>query len=98
MRLPFNGMCNVAHPLLITGQQVMRLPFREGYWHSLPVVHRTRCDQTAIERKCLVKIHLLLVIGHVSMRLPFSKMKNATHSTLEIGHNAMMPPFWKCPM
>ena len=40
-------------------------------YHSLPVGHRKRCDETAFHTMCHVT-HLLLVIGTDVMRLPFT--------------------------
>ena len=46
--LPFRKMCSVTHFLIVTRQDVMRMPF--NVQHSLTVGHWPRCDETTFQK------------------------------------------------
>ena len=93
----FHKLCNVTHLLLVTGKDVMRLPFTK-YAMLL-----TRCwsqvkmwDCPSKNRQC----HSLPV-GHMKRcdeTIALHKISNVTHFLLVIERETMKLPFTKCTM
>ena len=68
----FHKMCNITHKQLVIGKNVMHCLSQNMGCHTLPVVHRKRCDDIAHHKMCSVT-HNLLVIWKGVMQLSFTK-------------------------
>ena len=71
MRLPFTK-CAMLPTSCWSWEKMWWVTFRKCEFHSLPVSHRKRCDETAFHKIWNVT-NFLLVIGKDVMKLPFTE-------------------------